>query len=641
MASAVVVVVIGAFLGDTASEDDSPAVPPPIEEPVIIEGAQPDTGVIVDGRPMSTPVDGLPGGVWISEYGPMDGPAPERPEETTGTTALDGTAPGAGADGTGEAATSPSPPGGWAAPSQLVAAEAARRPPPGAAHFVDRCAQVATQGCPAGEPGTITPYEGSGGAPPALEIRLWPELTKAQYPDLRCDPGYRTGSRVPVVVTSNLPLQSHDIALTLRDAGPLDLRQVSGTDANELKLFQQRQAAGTVGADLGNGAHYCFSLATEGDPTNAAVAVAASQLPPPLQYEVVVNGTGPIPAGPYPPSQATVTQSFPVSAAGSRPPVRFQPLDGYRAQLVVPQGSRFPLADTGVWVQPAFNPFAFGEPSTCVDPATLTPWAVPGAVSSPGSPVDPTELARADYPYDRDYDQNGVWNITLRSGREYLVCVRWGPGLDDVEGWRVETPRALVFNLYFESLTAYDWQGTPVLDPDGNLFYTQSYMVRVPGVCGTTYPVPEGDSAYFARSGSAITETYNANRPVCRSDGWPVPPSTELQLDEWVDEGSGATWLDRGERRVLTIPHCTSYQWGMIGTAVAPLPCGPGSYDITLEWVKPTKSVCGNGLWSNCSSGEVRARMTANVEMVGTLPTDAPLDWTYWLAYSTESVPLL
>jgi hypothetical protein len=228
----------------------------------------------------------------------------------------------------------------------------------------------------------------------------------------------------------------------------------------------------------------------------------------------------------------------------------------------------------------------------------------------------------------------------LRSSAEYLVCVRWGAGDDDVEGWRVRTPQAMHFALRFESLTVYDWKGTPVFTKTGDLFYTQQFVVRVGGMCWVTGARPNDYPEYFTRSGSTITEYYDAYQ-VCRSGGWPVPLSTEFALEEWIDEGDGARWHDRGSRRVLTAPHCTSYGWAMIGTGVVPLPCGPGEYPITLEWVKPTKSVCGNGLWSNCSSSEVRARMKARFEMVGKLPTDAPLDWTYWLAYSTEGVSLL
>ncbi len=638
-------VVAGAALGDGTSDDDGTAAVSPIEEPVAIDADEPDTGVIIDGAPAAAAVEGLPGGTWISEYGPMDAPAPDRSDAdaNTTTTVPDTTAPGIDSPAPApeqDAATTPTPapPGGWGAPSQLAAAVAATRPPPGIAHFVDRCAQEATSGCPAGQPGTITPYEGSGGAPPPLEIRVWPELTKAQYPSLRCDPGYRTGTRVPVVVTTNLPLARYEVTLALRDAGQLDVDNGVGVDPTELTLFQQRQAAGTVGADLANGTHYCFSLATEGDPGNAAVAAAAAQLSPPLQHEVVVHGEGQVPAGAYPTPEATVTSSFSLGGVGDRPPVRFQPLDGYHAQLVVPQGSRYPLSDTGVWIQPAYNPLVFDEPASCVDPSTLEPWSASGALTSDGQPVDAAELARPDYPYDRDYDRNAVWNIVLRSGREYLVCVRWGPGYGDVEGWRVKTPQAMAFALSFGSLTVYDWEGTPVTGP-GGLFFTQQYMVRVPGLCWVTGVRPQTSS--YTTSGSTITEGYDQNAPVCQSDGWPVGLSTELRLEEWIDEGDGARWHDRGERRVLTPPHCTSYGWALVAHAVVPLSCGPGDYPLTLEWVTPSNSVCGNGLWSSCSSSKVRARMKAWVRMDGALPTDGPLDWTYWRAYSSGTVPVL
>ena len=512
----------GAFLGDRVTSQHDEQVQPPIRNPVYVTGPaandprHPDPGAVVGlGKPPA-PFVGVAKGAWVL---PTDAIAESGHNPR-----------GAGA-------------GGVSVPVDKVGATAksmgdTQLAPPGSPdHFVDQCAEGATP-CPAGEPGTVVPLAGS--LPPKMpSIRLWPGLTKTTYPGLRCDPGFRTSQRIPVVVTSDTFLSSLTVTLSIPKVSDLDtveLRSAQAALAPEEQWFTKRNEAGLpMGTDLDNGVQYCASLRTEHHP-DLSYKLTGITLPAKPTYRVTATGYDIVL------NKVTATADYATPVPHGRPPVLLTPLSGNVLQVVVPETDpslKSPSApQPKVWAE---RPWGYPVPAWDGDCSTFAPVAgksgapLVGYPRAPAKPYDPAELAKANYPYDRAYTHFSVWNIVLQESNAYFLCVSWPslPSGEEYQAFRIETPDSMRLRI-----SAYGFQGET----------RAYYMLRTKdAVC------PDWQATWGPKETSPSGMGWAWPEIVCDSKGFPFPLTTTFEMmtptykgGELVDSGSQAlftpTW---------------------------------------------------------------------------------------------------
>ncbi|MCU0271368.1 MAG: hypothetical protein MUF83_22380 [Acidimicrobiales bacterium] len=576
-----------AWLADRVSEQPDEVVQAPIGDPVVVPGpsmstdgetsvdgqadAPADPGAVVALEEAGPVVDGLSGGAWVL---PVDLVAADDPGSLAATQAQSETA----------AAT----PGATLIPADQAAStaeqlgEASLQPPLTAARFVDLCTEGASA-CPLGVAATVTPLSDDT-VPAELAIRVWPGLTRALVPNLRCDPGLPSSSVLPVLVTANAPLVSLELALELPD-GTLLSNAVVGASASETSwITSWRNTGQTAGTDLDNSAHYCAAVATLGDPAVASALQAAGKAAPvPLAYRLRAVARTPVdPASPNtPPREAVVVVDVPgdslPTGTGGRPNTIVQPLDGHVAQVVVPERNDMTARPT-VWVANA----GYWQDKSGLGSATAYCTKAPPGTPNPGyhdppRPIlvpqaqsyDPGQLALPSYPFDPGYASYGVWNVVLEEGTTYALCISWPlTSGEEREAWTLETPNGLRFSLV-----------NLFLVPNGDQPYTTWYLRGDDAGCYNTFP-PDVQGGDF-----------------CASRGLPYPPVVTFQQVGTYPTpytGSGTVTHELGSTRLQTPTWCPGFVAGLTaqdllvqaagGSTSLLAQCLSGSTDIRAAW---------------------------------------------------------
>ncbi len=571
-----------AWLVDRVSEQPDEVVQPPIEDPVVVPGpattgdgdapadGQADPGAIVAVEDSAPPVDGLVGGAWVlpvdlvaSDANPVETPTePDGSGATTDTTLI---------------------PSGQAAGVAEQLGAASIQPPLEAARFVDLCTE-GTAPCPLGVAATVKPF-GSGTQPEELAIRVWPGLTRALVPNLRCDPGDAGPAVLPVLVTANDALGSLQVSLELPDGTVLSEVSVGASTSQTEMADSWKKAGNVLGTDLDDGLHYCASVATLGDPAVAAALQAAGKSAPvPLAYRMrAVARTLGDPASPNAePRETVVVVNVPADSlpagVGGRPNTIVEPLNGHVAQVVVPE-HRDATARPTVWVANA----AYWQDKVGLGSATgYCTKAPPGAPDAgyydPPRPVavpqaqsyDPGQLAQASYPFDPDYTGYGVWNVVLEEGSTYALCISWPlPSGEEREAWTLETPDGLRFSLV-----------NLFLERNGDSPY-QTWYLRAPDAsCFESFP-PEVQGGFF-----------------CQSSGLPYPAAVTFEHAATYPTpytGTGNVTSDLGSTNLLTPTWCPGSIAGvgsgpsLVASAVGDTSslwaqCLGGSEDVNASW---------------------------------------------------------
>ena len=544
---------------------------------------EPAPGAIVSVDTGGPAIEGLPGGMWMLP---------------TDLVAEEGEAP----PGTPPAPGQPNPPlfaAGDAASTAAQLGQIAQQPPPLITHFVDLCTTGASP-CPIGVAATVTPSYTSG-PPEGLKVRASPGLTKALTPGLRCDPGFASSQRLPVVVNVNAPVHSVDLRLEIPGVGVLDDITVKQSTP-ETEWYSQWTGSGkTTGTDLGNGLHYCASLTTEGDPYNVE-ALAGKVLPSPLVYKLTVRAVAL-----EGPGVAKTTVKYAAVAAGSRPNTIVQPLTGHTAQVVVAQLDPDRFGAPVVWVTAHWRWGAPTAEGVCaLEPREGTYVATPEVQS-----FDPGQLAQPGYPYDRAYTHYRVWNLVLEEATEYALCVKHGaPGGTETEAWRIETPDGFRFALYLNGFT--------------EVGYTSAiWSIGAPGAgCYRWYVEDTTDVL-------GLPEHKGAGTYVCESHGLPYPPVTDFRVER-NRKGTGGAWEDMGHKWLLTPTWCATGPPVMAGVAPAAEgqwkhgQCAPAQWPV--EFVYADQNVLCGG---DCGDKYVRARLqtVVHIEEGSTNGRRDPLDW--------------
>lgn len=635
--------VAAAWLADRVTGQSDDVVHPPIEDPVVVPGpattgaggvpadgqvdGPTDPGAVMAVEEASPAVEGLPGGAWVL---PVDLVAADDPEALAATQAQSetpGEAPGTTTD-------TMLIPADQAAATAEQLGSASLLPPLTAARFVDLCTEV-SGGCPFGMAATVKPLS-TGAAPGKLAIRVWPGMANTLVPNLRCDPGSSSSSVLPVVVTANTSLESLDLSLELPDGTVLSTVKV-GESALEADWIKRWKESGyPTGTDLDDGAHYCASMPTLGDPTVAAALAATGKAAPvPLAYRLRAVARAPAdPAAPDKGAQeATVVVDVPLASipgeGGGRPNTIVQPLNGHVAQVIVPERNDATgrptvwVANAGYWQDKVglgtASAYCTKAPPGAPDPGFFDP---PKPVLLPErQSYDPGQLAQASYPFDPAYTHYGVWNVVLQEATTYALCISWPLASgEEREAWALETPDGLAFsltNLYFA--------------PNGKQPYTTWYLRAHEVACYQTFERQEADVV-----GGAL----------CASGGLPYPPAVTFEHQATYPKpytGVGTVTDDLGTTKLLTPTWCPGPIAG-VGAGPSPVAnavgdtsslfaqCLSGSKDVRASWpvrfVYADQSVlCGDDA---CLEENRRATMSSQAS-VGEWNSNGrsrhPLDW--------------
>ncbi len=436
-------IVGGALLADVLVDDS-----PTSSTSLVAPGVDPlDT--VVEPLPMlaEDPPRGLPGGTYVTETGLIDDavvPDDAAVDLLPGAVdSSDGETPNAAPDGDGSEAESGPP------TSEPDSADEPRGEPPALAEevpdlpsdpirptgagvwFRDECADAPAPGCPSGVGGTIETL--ASDAP--FRIKIYPQLTRGVYPALRCDPGFESTSRVPVVVTSNAPLGSGRVsAITTSD----ERHESYETKPDERAWFESQSTSGaTVGFGL-DGVQHCMSL-----PIPVTTGPSAGDV---VSFEV--RATGRTADGERAVDQVTVQ----FRTSGPRPSTGIFPRWWNEVQVVMAQ------QDPGQGYATSVKPIARSGPGrqtrTCESVAGFprSPWPISDGKAAPGDPQPIPEAVRVhpDYTNDPSFTHQAVWNVLLQEGTRYSLCLSWvdGEGLViETEEWLVEPPNQFRFEL--------------------------------------------------------------------------------------------------------------------------------------------------------------------------------------------------
>lgn len=421
-------------------------------------------------QPLESP--GLPGGTWVSAGEPDTPPEGDDPPLPSDPEAISDDSPG---DSSGE------PPGDEPADDEPAGEEPIDAPlelpdEP----FVDPCADGDADGCPPGEPGTII---GDGGSASeaftdGLEFTIHPYLTKAEYPELRCDPGFLTPDGIPLVVTTNRPVTGGHITIGSPATGrgadrSVELVNRLSTDSAQRAawVLADALASEAPSAGLEHGLHHCARLPHE-------LAEPVGTLEPESLVLLEVDAADIF--DDY--RRYSAERSFVVrdltGVATERPPVHVEPMDWDVVQVRVPRKGPGSSSDYGTLVQAEPAPDDPDETS-----CTTYPRYRPVERTADARPLDRETLSDPDYPYHRGYDHQTVWNLVLREGTTYDICVYWSGREVDREAWRVTTPNQLRLRTRITDVFAHK---------EGRTVQTGDWNARTIGIegCGPV-AVPE------------------------------------------------------------------------------------------------------------------------------------------------------
>jgi len=398
----------GILLADVVVDDTSVSLPEPVTAFDVPSGgaaAADDPGAIVAPvlvaapAPLFEDADVIPTPVYDAQ-----GASEESSSEAGG---------GGSTGGLGDSPPpggSPTPPSGSGSSAGNVMATIVR--------FIDFCADNPAGGCPNGIGATIL-FAGETPPPPPLQIEVLPEATTALFPSLRCDPGWPSEVAIPVALLSNRPFSLLHVQLRAADGTTVLDEEVNlKSPPSEHTLYdQQVKASKPTGATLAAGAHTCLTLHTDGRGQSTPSRAG--------EFELFVQGY----AGS---DYLAKTHRFDGQYSAERPPVRIIPRDANTGFVWVPQ-----LRDdsTFVWLTQLGDATSAG----CSQPTQGADQPLLNSSTYAPQPIAPLTLNSATYPWDRTYDYHTIWNLDVRSGAKYTLCVQWRKE-GRTDEWLIETP---------------------------------------------------------------------------------------------------------------------------------------------------------------------------------------------------------
>ena len=486
----------GAVVAAVAVPLPPPLLPdtPPVDAVGVVDSSAADStepAVATVAEPVTSSAPGLPTSTTVEER--VTSSSPTLPATTTAVPAP--TSP----------ATTPGPGG-----APTVDDPATTAPDVGTIYrFFDLCADRLVQECPLGVGGTVL-FAGGSAPPPPVAIDIITDPAPAIRDQIRCELSWPSSTSIPVLVMSNRPLDVSHATLSVGNVIKVDEVLNQRTTPSEIAWYEQRVAAGTpVGTAVGDGVHSCLEFDLEGPGAPAGLDRNGR-----VRAEVTAFAGS---------STATLVRDFDGEFRAGKPPVQIIPVDGYRAVVVIPQRKDDTVNATlfASWQ-------SVGWPGTGPCPANDRPgesgFLTPRSPATGPKEASAVQLSAPGYPFDRAYTHYTVWDLYLRSGTDYTLCVAWQ--LDDArEHWSVETPAAWRVNVSGRVL-GYNSQ----VD-EGSL------LLRMPGIqdCFVANP---GQFSFGGRDlfpeqtlyHSGGWETWPLPDPsICASRGWRVPETIEIE----------------------------------------------------------------------------------------------------------------
>jgi len=467
--------------------------------------------------------------------------------------------------------------------------------------FFDLCAETGGQGCPPGVGGTVL-YEGGKAPPPPLKMDVIPEPTQAIRDQVRCDLAWPSSKRIPVLITSNRPLDLFHTTLSIEGGATVHEVNNGRSDPSEFARYEQLRKDGKpVGTTLGNAIHTCVAFDIEAASAPANVSRTG-------RFEVAANGF----AGQ---SHAKITRAFGGDYKAGKPPIKIHALDGYRAMVVVPQ-RRDDIVTTSMFID--HDAYGTAGPGPCT-PNTSKLYHGQLTPRSPSKgPIEysVSDMNAADYPYDRDYTHYTVWDLYLTSGSGHVLCVGWQED-DAHELWHIETPNLWQFNLWGRVLHY-------------NSFVKKgSLTLRVPGINDCWVANPGQGSAGgrdpFPDEGLSHTSGWEfwflPDSALCSSNGWRYPDPIEVWA-ELSEPGDNTVY------GVARIP-VAALMKDCKGDRAAPVQSSDdGCKGPTVEW-RNQNVLCGGPIATGNCQGDLFRSLATWTVMRGDSRWDrtTPKDW--------------
>lgn len=582
---AVGVFVVAALLADAATEQPGERITPAIDDPVLSPGA------VVIGMPSEDHDPGAPGGDPGAAGGQVVDPSVSMagahlqvepagaamtgmgdgtwllPDELVGDVPDEAPADAGGAPGPGVPAPIATPQDAVSVAERL--GDLSLEPPPLITRFVDLCADGATP-CPSGIGATVVPL--GGPVPETLAAMIWPGLSTGAAPALRCQPGFHTSERYPVVITTSAPVARLDVTLTLEGLGVLHETTLV-TAADEQARWQEAVDRGAaVGVDLAAGVQHCVALPTELAPENLA-RYPGAVLPDPRTYRIDAFAVAAHGA-----ATVRVTSSVTPPTPGPRPPTTVVPINGHVVQVRTAERPETTSRARVTWL---------GTMGATPEAVCGQLWGTSGPFESGPSSVEVPAgiLEQPGYPYDRSWTRSGIRNVVVPEAYRGALCLEWDAPTGPVrEAWRIESPDGFRPRVSVQN-------GGEILNPLPK-DVQRDWVVSAPGAgCPRTTVFDQNDSDDHTTGGSPQNAPF-----FCDSHGLPFPAVTTIVLEVFETEGRG--YRDMGQLRVLTPGWCHSgpftMQEAMAGAAVgwSLLVCGPTQYAIEAVW-RDQNVLCG------------------------------------------------
>ncbi|MEZ5175542.1 MAG: hypothetical protein R2823_04980 [Acidimicrobiia bacterium] len=605
----------GLLISDALMDDPVVTLPEPAQY-------YPIPQIAVAAEPVA---DGDPGGV----IGPVEVPAPAPlfeesipvyptiyEEDGTPVPDLPPSLPG-GASSTSTTTTEPATTTTTGAATTTTLTQTGPSPPAAGpagatvtiARFTDLCASSLTPACPPGV-GALVLYGADGPKPPPLAIEIVPDADASVLVGLRCDPGWPSGTEIPVVLFSNRPFSLLHVRLKAADGSELDAVVNTKSEPSEHAAYDTRVKMGKpLHPTLAEGAHTCVTLRTDkkGKPPDRNGP-----------FEVSVLGYT---------NDDTESKSvrFTGHYTAQRPPVRIFPLDAHRAYVVVPQRAN----DTvNVWAYDQREAESVGryDAGCSLPPADTT-----GALALRRSPLKgPTPVATgtAGYPWDRDYNRQTIWDLELRDATRYTLCVNHLPD-DETEEWVIETANDLELDVYGGALrhTKTAVAGTLLV----HLLGVPHCFVASPDVRQGDGRTPFPDVTVYGDG----TYPWGRGADMCHSAGWRIGPTIELRA--LFPDGTNKVY------GTIAVPTATLKAHCLRDLSQQP-PTGQPC-EQHLEW-RNQNILCGGGFGTPSCKGDLFFSLEVSMWMSDgrtnnrTNPTDWGISYIAHAADPPDTVPL-
>jgi hypothetical protein len=285
-------------------------------------------------------------------------------------------------------------------------------------HFIDFCADHGGDpSCPPGVGGTVLGAFGGGGDPGPFALG---DLYPASLGWPRCDrPASLRSNQTLLMVLSTHPAVVTYTYYPADDPADMSTVVVDTSDASHPEHTRWIATIAATGgpASGSDRVHNCFVL--EGE--------AASQ-----RYVIEAVATS------FSGETASATYSFTTAERRDRPPVVVAPLSDYEANVVIPmrgddlhttvvrvidseeEGLRCDEIERASIFLHSSDPGARPLVAPLPDAGYLLYSGWEGSVE-----IGDDIVGAPDWPYDPAYDTYTVWNLNLREGRRYLLCIWW------------------------------------------------------------------------------------------------------------------------------------------------------------------------------------------------------------------------